>query len=98
MKIRDHPRHRDPGPLLQHTQPRLQNGDISAELIDDQSPDTLPLLFFQQHDRPDELGKYAAPVDIPGQQDRRVHELCEPHIDNIILLQIDLGRASPSMI
>ena len=94
MKIRDHPRHRDPGPLLQHAQSRLQDGDVSAELIDDQSPDALPLLFFQQHDRPDELGKYTAPVDIPGQQDRCVHKLCQSHIYNIILLQIDLCRAA----
>ena len=96
IKIRHDSDHRNIRTFLEHGESRLQDGHISPELIDDHSFDTLTLLFLEQHDCPDKLCEHAAPVDIPGEQHRRVHQFRQTHIYDIILLQIDLRRASRS--
>ena len=40
-----------------------------------------------------QLGEHAAAVDVADQQDRRPGVQGHPHVDYVVLLQVDLGRA-----
>ena len=80
---------------LQHRNARVKNCFITAKIIDDQALDPGPLLRLQQRHRPIERRKDAAPVDIRAQQDRGIRHLRHTHIDDVLLLQIDLRLDSP---
>ena len=58
---------------------------------------TRPLLRLQQRHRAVELREHAAPVDVPDQQHRRIHQLCQAHVDDVVLLQVDLRRAARAL-
>ena len=51
LQLHVHPRHDahdgDADPLLQHSEPGLQDFDIAAEFVDDDALDARPLLFGQ---------------------------------------------------
>ena len=75
---------------------RFQNGPVSPEFIQKQPFDPRPFLRLQQRQRSVELGEHAAPVNVPHQQHRRVHQLRKAHIHNVVPLQIDLrGTSGP---
>ena len=76
--------HRQMGLFLQHGKAGFQDGGIAPELIDDQPLDACPLGGLQQLYRAVQLRKHAAPVDISRQQHRCIHQLCQPHIDDIV--------------
>ena len=92
--VGDDPRHRDAAQLLQRLQSRLQNGPVAPEFVDHHALDAAALVLLQQCHRTVELGEHAAPVDVAYQQHRRVHQLGKAHIDDIILLEVDLRRAA----
>ena len=96
-RVRHHTRHRHAAERLELPQPRLQNGPVAAELVHDRPLDARTLVRLQQRDRPVELREHAAPVDVPDQQHRRVHQLCQPHVHKIVLLQVDLRRAARAL-
>ena len=56
-----------------------------------------PLLRLQQLHRAVKLGEHAAPVDIACQQDRGIHQLGQPHVDDVVRLQVDLRRAAGAL-
>lgn len=97
FQIRHYAYHRQAGLFFQHRQTRAQDLHIPAEFIDDKSFDPCPLIGFQQFHRTVQLRKHAAPVDIPCQQHRGVHQLCQPHIDDVVGLQVNLGRAARAL-
>ena len=56
-----------------------------------------PLLLLQQLHRAVQLGEHAAPVDVARQQHRRVHQLGQAHVDDVIRFQVDLRRAARAL-
>ena len=92
-KIRHHAQHRLPDPRLQLPEPRRQNRGIAPELVDDEPGHPRPLLLRQQHQGADKLCKDAARIDVPHQQHGGIRHFREPHIHDILLLQVDLRRA-----
>ena len=80
--------------FFQHRQARAQNFHVSTEFVDDKALYACPLLRLQQFHRAVQLGKHAAAVDVAGQQHRRVHQLGQAHIDDVISFQVDLSRAA----
>ena len=80
--------------FFQHGKARAQNFHVAAEFIDDEALNAGPLLRLQQLHRAVQLGEDAAPVDIARQQDRRIHQLCQAHVDDIVDLEVDLRRAA----
>ena len=78
--------HRQMGLFLQHGKAGFQDGGIAPELVDDQPLDACPLGGFQQLYRAVQLRKHAASVDISRQQHRCIHQLCQPHVDDIVRL------------
>ena len=97
ISIRNHSRNRYAAQVLDHVQPRLQNGLVSPEFIDDEPLHPRPLFFRKQGHSPVKLGKHTAAVDISHQKDRSIRHLRHAHVHDIILLQIDLRRASGAL-
>ena len=94
IHVRNHADNLFAGDMLDLTKSWFQDGDISAELIDHKTFDHLPFLFFQQHQGSCQRSEYTAAVDIPDQQHRCVSKLCHPHVDDIVLFEVDFSRAS----
>ena len=69
--------------FLQHRKARAKQLDVAAEFVDDRADDTRALLRLQQSHRAVKLREHAAPVDVPHKQYRRVHQLCQAHIDDV---------------
>ena len=97
MGVGDDPRHRDAAQLLQRLQSRFQNGPVAPKLVDHHALDAAALVLLQQRHCAVELGEHAASVDVAHQQHRRVHQLGKAHIDDIVLLKVDLRRAACSL-
>ena len=91
MGIGHDPHHRHAAQLFQDLQPRGQNTAVTPEFIDDRALDPGFFILLQQGDGTVKLGEHAAPVDVAHQQHRRVHQLGQAHVDNVLLLQVDLG-------
>ena len=81
-------------PLLDHAYAWLQDTPVSPEFIDDESAYSVALLLLQQSHRPIELREHTSPVYISDQQHGGIHQLCKPHIHDVIFPEIDLRRAS----
>ena len=94
IQIRHNAQHRQPGFILQHGKAGAQNFNITTEFIDDKPFDAALLPFLKQRNRTVQLGKHPAAVDVPRQQHRRIDQLCQAHIDNVIRFQVDLGWAA----
>ena len=92
-----HACHRNARKLLQLGKAGLQKAHIAAEFIDDQPFYPLPFAGCQQCRGAVQLGKHAAAVNISGQQHRGIHQFGKAHVHNIILPQIDLGRAARAL-
>ena len=90
-------RHRDAAQTLKDLYARLQNFTIPPKFIDDRGLHPAAFLRFQKRHCPVKLREYAAPVDVAHQHHRRVHQLCQAHVDNILLLEIDFRRTSRSL-
>ena len=89
----DNPQHRLAGELLQLPQAGPENVHIPPEFVDNQAADQLLLVGLQQLHRAVEGGEHAPPVDVPRQEHRGVGQLGHAHVDEVVLLQVDLRRA-----
>lgn len=56
-----------------------------------------PLVGLQQFQGAIELGEHTAPVDVSHQENGGVHQLCQTHVDDVILLQIDLSGTARAL-
>ena len=76
-----------------NSRPGVEQGRIAAELVDHVPADERPLLRLQQLHRPDKLGEDSAAVDVAHQQHRRLGMARDPHVDDVVLLEVDLRGA-----
>ena len=92
--MRNHADHRFAGFGQDDVESRPQQVDVAAEFI--QNDPLHPVLFlrFQQADRTDHGGNRAAPVDIGDQKYRRLDHQGDPHVDDVIRLQVHFGRTA----
>ena len=97
MQIRHNAQHRQPRLFLQHRQTGAQDIHIAAKLVDYQPRDARALLRLKQRNRAVKLGEHAAPVDVPGQQHRRVHQLGQPHVYDVVRLEVDFRRTARAL-
>ena len=91
---RHHAENRHTCQRFQLRKSRAQQLHVAAEFVDHRPDHALPLVLAQQGNRPVELGEDAAAVDIPREQNRRVHELGKAHVHNVVLAQVDLRRGA----
>jgi len=68
LRVGNHPGYGNTAFVIQLLQSGIQDGFIPPEFIDHKSFNPGPLLFLQKPDGTQQLGKYAAAVDIPHQQ------------------------------
>ena len=92
MQVRNHADKRNRQLVLHHVQTRLENVDIAAEFIDNETLDALLFLRLQQRNRAVQRGEHAAAVDVSDEQHRRVHHFRHAHIHDVIFAQIDFRR------
>ena len=97
MDIRHDARHRHAAQLLERFEPRLQDLLISAEFVDDGAADARSLVRLEQGHGAVELCEHAAAVNVADEEHRRVHELRKAHVHDVLLLEIDLRRASRAL-
>ncbi|RMS04581.1 hypothetical protein ALP75_204956 [Pseudomonas syringae pv. actinidiae] len=90
--IGQHADHRFAGARFKPVKPRLQQGDVTAKTVDDETFD--PRLFAgrQQLQRADQMSKHAATIDVGNQQHRAVHGLGKAHVGDVIGAQVDFSR------
>ena len=92
-EVRDDAQRRDSGQLAELVESVAEEAYIAAEFIDEQAFDPLFFVRFEEGHRAVELREHAAPVDVARQQDRRVHEFREAHVDEVVLFEVDLRGA-----
>ena len=97
IQVGHHAQHGQARFFFQHGQARAQNFHIAAEFVDDESLNAGPLLRLQQLHSAVKLGEHAAPVDIACQQDGGIHQFGQPHVDNVVRLEVDLRRAAGAL-
>ena len=86
LQVRRHTDHRDTASFFEHLHARIKNRLIPTKFVDNQTLYHRFFIVFQKHYRTDQLGKYAAAIDISNQKHRGFCKLCHTHIDDIILL------------
>ena len=69
---------------FEHCKAGAQNFHVSTKFIDDKSLYPRTLVRFQQCDRAVQLRENAAAVDVAHQQHRRIDELRQAHIDDVV--------------
>ena len=94
LEIRHDAEHRLARLLLKKIDGRRHERDIAAKLIDDESFDERALLFIEQLERPDKRGERAPAVDIGNEEHGRLQVFGDAHVDDVILLEVDLRRAA----
>ena len=97
LQVGDHAQHRLSRALLQHGQAGAENVQIPPEFVDDKSRDLVLFLGLEQRHRAVQLGEHAAPVDVPGQQHRRVYPQGKAHVDDIVCAQVDFRRTARAL-
>ena len=97
MDIGNHPRHGNVTKRLQCFQARLQNGLVAPEFVDHRALDPGPLVFFEKGHGAVELSEHAAPVDVTYQKNGGVHHFGKAHVDNVLILEVNLGGAARSL-
>ncbi len=65
-----HAENRNAGVVLQVIEPRLENGDITTEFIDDETLDSLPFLVLEEDDGSYEGGENPAFINVSHEQNR----------------------------
>src|ERR1700730_9735241 len=71
----------------------VEEPDIPPELVDNVAREQCPLARGQKRMSADELGDDPAALDVADQHHRDIGRLGKPHIGDVAVTQIDLGRA-----
>src|SRR5260370_8919699 len=80
--------HRNTGSFLEKAKTGFEQGRITAELVDQESIDTLAFGGRQQFNRADQSCENAALVDVSNQQNRRIRQLGNRPVNQVAMPQI----------
>ena len=78
--------------VLQHLRPRGEQAGIAAKLVEHKAFDALLLCAIEHGPGSVEMRKGTAPINIGHQQTRRIGMQRHTHVDDIAVLEVDLGR------
>src|ERR1019366_3233898 len=81
----------------QHPQSRREQARVTAELVDHETRDQRLIEGIQEGDRPVERRENAASVNVPDDDDRQVGRPGQPHVGDVGVAQVDLGRAARAL-
>ena len=96
-EIRQNACDRHAGTLAQEIESRSQQRRIAAKLVYDMTFHQRPLLGIQQDHGANELSKDASTVDVRYEQDWRIGVASDSHVDDVVLLEVDLRRAAGTL-
>ena len=95
--MRDDAEHRLARLFLQKFDSRRKERDVAAKLVDDKPLDERSFILFQKLQSADERSERTAAIDIGNEQNGRIQILRHAHVDDVVRLEIDLGRASRAL-
>ena len=72
----------------------VEQGRVAAELVDDEADDGRGVLRRERCFDAENLGEYAAAIDVADQHDGAVRGVGEAHIGDVALAQVELGCAA----
>ena len=90
--VGQHPVGRTAGHGVQLLQPGFQQRGVAAELVDDEAGDERLVVGLEHRDRPEQMSKQAAAVDVTDQDHRQVRGPGQSHVGQIGGPQVDFGR------
>ena len=93
-QVRQHSEGGDAATGLQLLHGIAQEVRVAAEHVDDEGVDTAAELLGQHGNRPVQVGEHASPVDVPHHHDRYAGPAGQPEVDDVVVQQVDLGRAA----
>ena len=93
----DQSRDRDAGALFEPGDAVGEQVRVAPELVDDEALDQLSFIGFQQLQRAHQEGENAAAVDVAAEQHRSVGVAGHTHINDLILLEVDLSRTAGTL-
>ena len=94
---RDDPGDRHTGPIGDHLRQRFQHGRVAPEAVDEDSADQFALLRFEEFEGAEQRPEDSAAVDVSDQQHGRPGVQGDPHVDDVALLEIRLGRTAGAL-
>ena len=90
---RHNPDKRHPTTGTDGLQTGLQKLRITAKLVDDKAFDQVPFRLLKKLHGSHQGSKNATFIDIADQQNRSIYPGGEPHVDDILVAQVNFGRA-----
>jgi hypothetical protein len=86
--------HRHACPLLEEAEARVEQANVAAEFVDDESGDARTLVRLEELHRPNERREDAASIDVSHEEHGRIGNLRDEHVHEVAILEIDLRRAA----
>ena len=96
-RIGNYAYHRQPAALAQDVEPRVENRLVAAELVDHQTLAQGLFIVVEQHERAEQLREHAPAVDVAHEQHRRRRHLGHAHVHDVVVFQVNLGRAAGAL-
>ena len=93
IRVRDHPEHRDSREVLEFFYPRREEPGVAPELVDDDPGDERPDILREEGERPVDLRKDPAPLDVGDKDDREAEAPGEPDVCDIAVVEVHLRRS-----
>jgi|GEM_PF-4728302 len=94
FEVGQDPQHRHAGFLCEPLEARLEQRNIAAEAVDDEALYARLLARLEHCECAVEVREHAALVDVGDDDDIGVGSLGESHVGEVVLAQVDLGRAA----
>ena len=95
--MRHHADHRNACQFFQHFHTGVKDRFIAPEVVDDKALHSCTFIRLQQRYRAVERSEHAAAVDIRTQKHRCAGHLGHTHIDDILLLEVDLSGTARTL-
>ena len=78
-------------------QPGLEQRDVAAEFVHDESGDQRLVVGFQHRHRPEQMSEQPAAVDVADDDHRQIRCARQTHVHQVRCTQIDFGRRSGTL-
>ncbi|KAF5028340.1 hypothetical protein DSECCO2_660100 [anaerobic digester metagenome] len=93
IRVRHHAEHRDTRELLEFRDPRCKEPGVSSELVDDDPGDERPDVLREEGERPVDLRKDTAPLDVGDEDDREAEGAGKPYVCDVAVVEVHLRRS-----
>ena len=85
------------GALLEEFSPGVEQCRVAMEIVDQRGADQRRIGWVEHHESADQRGNHAAAMDVADEDDGDVGGAGEPHIGEVAVAEIDLGRGAGTL-